>query len=281
MPVTFTITEPNNGGSKTITSDCVPNPNAPQPDGGYWMVDSAGIVYDFGLAGRHGRHFTAVDIEPTPESNGYWIVSGEGQIAALGGANQYGEKFPALQPGEIVTSLSRSASGNGYILFTTLGRALNYGDAPHLGDMSGKQLNAPVVDSITTPSCNGYYMVAADGGVFTFGDAKFAGSTGDMRLNQPVASLVPDPDKNGYWLVASDGGVFAFDAPFKGSMGGTKLNRPITGMVPSGDGYIMVAEDGGIFTFGNNVRFWGSLGDNPPPDPIVAVAPYERPQPSA
>ena len=33
----------------------------------------------------------------------------------------------------------------------------------------------------------------------------------------------------------------------------------------------MVAEDGGIFAFGN-VRFHGSLGNRPPPSPVVAVA---------
>ena len=75
----------------------------------------------------------------------------------------------------------------------------------------------------------------------------------------------------GSWLVASDGGMFAFDAPFDGSMGATKLNKPISGIVPGDAGYLMVGEDGGIFAFGN-VAFHGSLGANPPPHPVVAVA---------
>jgi hypothetical protein len=33
----------------------------------------------------------------------------------------------------------------------------------------------------------------------------------------------------------------------------------------------MVAEDGGVFNFSNK-PFQGSLGDRPPPSPIVAVA---------
>jgi ribosomal protein L24E len=137
--------------------------------------------------------------------------------------------------------------------------------------MAGTPLNAPVLDSITTPTGNGYYMVAADGGIFTFGDAAFHGSTGDIRLNQPVQSLVPDPDGHGYWLVASDGGVFSFTAPFRGSLADIKLNRPVTGMVPFGNGYLMVAEDGGIFTF-TDKPFHGSLGANPPADPITSTA---------
>jgi ribosomal protein L24E len=89
-----------------------------------------------------------------------------------------------------------------------------------------------------------------------------------------VQSLVPDPDGKGYWLVAADGGVFAFEATFRGSMGDKRLNKPVTGMVPYGNGYLMVAEDGGIFNFSDR-PFSGSLGDKPPANPIVAVAPVE------
>ena len=134
-----------------------------------------------------------------------------------------------------------------------------------------------MLDSVATPSGLGYYMVAADGGVFAFGDAQFYGSTGAMRLNEPVQSLVPDPDGAGYWLVAADGGVFAFQAEFRGSMPavlqpGQRLNRPVTGMVSYGDGYLMVATDGAVFNF-SNLPFDGSLGDVPPPWPVVSVTP--------
>ena len=115
-------------------------------------------------------------------------------------------------------------------------------------------------------------MVASDGGIFALGDAVFKGSTGGIRLDAPVMSLAPDPDGVGYWLVASDGGIFAFDAPFVGSLGGIKLNKPVSGMVASGAGYLLVGEDGGIFAFGPGTVFHGSLGNNPPPTPVVAVA---------
>src|SRR4051812_41653019 len=60
---------------------------------------------------------------------------------------------------ESVTSLSATPTGNGYWLFTTLGRALAYGDAPFLGDMSSHRLNGAVLDSVPTPTGRGYYMV--------------------------------------------------------------------------------------------------------------------------
>jgi hypothetical protein len=94
---------------------------------------------------------------------------------------------------------------------------------------------------------------------------------GAKLLNAPVQSLVPDGDGKGYWLVASDGGIFAFDAPFRGSMGGKALNKPVSGMVRYGDGYLMVGADGGIFNFSSS-PFAGSLGDQPPNSPVVAVA---------
>ena len=242
---------------------------------GYWMVGAGGAVYAFGDATHLGDapvgRRSAEDLEPTPTSRGYWVVDSAGHVFTFGDAPYLGGAA-GLRAFEKVTAISGTPSGQGYWLFTNLGRVLAFGDAPNLGDMGATRLNGPVLDSIPSPSGRGYYMVASDGGVFTFGDAAFAGSMGATPLNAPVQSLVPDPDGAGYWLVASDGGIFSFDAGFHGSMGDTRLNGPITGMVAAGPGgYLMVGEDGGIFTFGS-AAFFGSLGANPPPRPITAVA---------
>jgi hypothetical protein len=249
------------------------------PADGYWMLSADGTVYPFGGAVNLGDakpHLggrQAVDLEPTPDYGGYWIVDETGRVFSFGNAkgNLGNVDAGALRSGEKVTSLSATPTGAGYWIFTSQGRVFAKGDATHFGDMAGTTLNGPVLDSIPTPTGEGYYMVGSDGGIFAFGDATFAGSMGGKKLNAPVQSLVPDPDGAGYWLVASDGGIFAFDADFAGSMGGTKLNRPVTGMVAFGDAYLMVGEDGGIFNFSDR-PFYGSLGGNPPPSPIVSVA---------
>jgi fibronectin type III domain protein len=265
------------GGGTTTGGGDVPAASPVRGErSGYWMLGANGTVHAFGDAIWWGNAAVgvtpAVDLEPTPSRDGYWVADAQGRVYNFGDAPHLGNARVAR--GETVTSLSATPSGQGYWLFTTRGRVLRFGDAPFQGDMSSTPLNGPVLDSIPTPSGRGYYMVASDGGVFAFGDARYAGSTAHLRLNAPVQSLVPDPDGTGYWLVASDGGIFAFAAPFHGSMGGTRLNRPITGMVGSrtGRGYLMVGEDGGIFTFGD-VVFRGSLGDSPPPWPIVAASP--------
>ncbi|MEO1064362.1 MAG: hypothetical protein AAFZ07_23325 [Actinomycetota bacterium] len=82
-------------------------------------------------------------------------------------------------------------------------------------------------------------------------------------------------------LLRGDSGrhrFFAFDAEFQGSLPGVlepgqRLNAPVVGAVPFGRGYLMVASDGGVFNFSDQ-EFLGSLGDNPPPNPVTAIVGY-------
>ena len=278
------VTTPSTTAPVTTPTTEAPPVQVPHKSG-YWMVGSDGRVYNFGDAQSFGDAMPGigtqiVDLEPTPSGNGYWIVDNLGHVSAKGDATAYGDADRSLlKGGEFVTSISSTATGKGYWLFTTAGRVLAFGDAVFYGDMSQTKLNAPVLDSIPSADGLGYYMVAGDGGIFTFGDAVFKGSMGDKPLNKPVQSLVPDADGSGYWLVASDGGIFAFDAPFRGSMGAVKLNKPVTGMVRFGNGYLMVAEDGGIFSFSDQ-KFFGSLGNHPPANPITSVAVLDVAQPT-
>ncbi|HZQ79632.1 MAG TPA: hypothetical protein VFE55_20050 [Acidimicrobiia bacterium] len=241
---------------------------------GYWAIGSDGKVYPFGDATNNGAPASAslsiVDIEASPHGTGYWAVDDKGAVTNFGPVN-YGSATD-LKSGERVTSISGTPTGAGYWLFTNKGRAIAFGDAnKNIGDVSTLKLNAEILDSAPTPTGNGYYLVAADGGVFALGDAHYQGSMGSTKLNKPVQSIVVDPDGEGYWLVASDGGVFSFKAPFRGSTGSMTLNKPMTGMVAFGNGYLMVAEDGGVFNFSDK-QFSGSLGSNPPANPIVSIS---------
>jgi hypothetical protein len=248
---------------------------------GYWMADTAGRVYQFGDLGTSslatppptGTNLTA--ITPTPSRLGYLTVDARGKVQKAGDGVFLGSlPANALRPFEAAVSLSVTASGRGYWIFTNFGRVFRFGDAPFLGDLASLRLAKPIVSSIATPNGAGYFMVAGDGGVFAFGDAKFMGSTGGKKLNAPVVGIVPTPFTKGYWLVASDGGIFSFgDAKFMGSMGATKLKKPIVGMIAQSNGYVMVASDGGIFNFSNQV-FVGSLGGRAIPSPITATASF-------
>jgi hypothetical protein len=162
------------------------------------------------------------------------------------------------------------------------GGIFSFGNAPFLGSMGGKHLNAPVVGMAYDQSGGylgvggeqplpGYWEVASDGGIFSFGDAPFYGSMGGTHLNSPIVGMALDATTGGYWEVAADGGVFAFDAPFLGSLGGTHLSSPIVGMASGGDGsgYWLAAADGAVYAFGAAPNP-GSL-TNSPSTPVVSI----------
>ena len=181
---------------------------------------------------------------------------------------------PVAGPSAPCVGYARSSSGNGYWQTDANGVVKAFGDATHLGDMSGQTLNKPVVGMASTKTGNGYWLVASDGGIFSFGDAPFDGSAGAITLNKPIVGMASDPVAPGYYLVASDGGIFTYGAAtFFGSTGGMTLNKPIVGMaeVPDGSGYWLVASDGGVFTFGA-VKFYGSTGNMVLNKPVVGMA---------
>ncbi|MEM9606229.1 MAG: hypothetical protein AAGA99_02335 [Actinomycetota bacterium] len=257
----------------TMPPDTVP----PTGDAvGYWMGDAGGELYGFGDAPDPGAvPGRVVDSASTPDGSGLWILTADGVVHALAGATGFGDvDLSTLPDGEAPSTISVLPDGSGYWVFTNRGRALAFGAAGDIEDLVdlgiAPALNGPIIDSVATPTGGGVYMIGFDGGVFAIGDAEFHGSMGGQTLNGPVVGIALDPDGVGYWLVANDGGIFSFEAEFLGSMGGVPLNQPVVGAVPFGDGYLMVASDGGIFNF-SNLPFLGSLGDDPPPDPVTTV----------
>ena len=244
------------------------------PLNGYWMLGANGRVYPFGsaTAGTDTVPF-ATGFAPRKDGTGYWRTDWVGHVFAHGRA-RYRGGTPALNPGEVITTMAATPTDNGYWLFSNRGRAFPFGDAAFYGDTRNKHLNGPVIASVATPTGHGYYMVGSDGGIFTFGDAHFRGSKGGQHLNAPIVGIAPTPDNGGYWLVGADGGVFTFgDAPFRGSMGGRVLNAPVNGLVAYGNGYLMVASDGGVFTFSDK-HFLGSLGGQRLAAPIIGISTF-------
>jgi hypothetical protein len=67
---------------------------------------------------------------------------------------------------------------------------LAYGDAPNVGSLAEKPLEAPIVAMSPSPSGKGSWLVASDGGIFSFGDPAFHSSAAGTTLQQPVAGIV-------------------------------------------------------------------------------------------
>ena len=255
---------------------------------GYWMVGLDGSLYPFGDAAVYadvavgGASVLAI---VTTDGTGIWVLDSSGKIHVRGAATHHGDLITsptALDPGELVATMSVKPDGSGYWIFTDRGRAIPYGSAAFYGDMTAFNLVGGVIASVATTTGLGYYMVGADGGIFSFGDALFYGSVPQFvpisQLAAPLVGIAPDPDGAGYWLVAADGGIFSFEAPFVGSVPGVLdpgvlLAKPVVGAIAYVDGYLAVAADGGIFNF-SSAKFLGSLGGVPLDTSIVGAAAF-------
>jgi hypothetical protein len=213
---------------------------------GYLLVDSAGIVYPFGLKSfgdLRGVHLNAPIVAAVsvpgiaPYRGGYVMVAADGGVFAFGGA-----RFPgSLAPFHLRVPIVGV-------------------QAAFLPGVAGGPADGRV----------GYWLVDAAGHVYTLGGAKFDGDLGATRLTAPVVGIALS--SGGYLLATGDGKVYAFgSALWRGDASQLHLHAPIVGITAFGDGYYLFAADGGVFTYGS-ARYFGSTGSRRLSAPITAMA---------
>lgn len=213
---------------------------------GYLLVDSAGIVYPFGLQSRgdlRGVHLRAPIVAAMsaapfdrPNKGGYLMVAADGGVFAFGAAPFPGSlaqfKLPAPIVGITRAALTPRNVNPGFWLVDAVGHVYPLGDAGLFGDLHAARLSAPVVGMIDAPGSgpDGYLLATADGEVSAFGSARWQGDASHLPLRAPIVGITST--NSGYYLFAADGGVFSFgeNTPFLGSMARTPLNQPITAM---------------------------------------------------
>jgi hypothetical protein len=210
---------------------------------------------------------TIVTVAGNPPRVGYWMLGADGKVYAFGDSKPLGNA-----PGSAV-AIASLRNGKGYWVVDAAGRVRHFGTAAALIGRPALRSGERVSAMSGTPSGKGYWLFTNLGHAFAYGDAHFYGDVGSTRLNGAVIASAATATGHGYYMVGSDGGVFAFNAPFRGSMGATRLNKPVNGLVAFGNGYLMVASDGGVFTFSNK-PFLGSLGSNPPANPIIGISAF-------
>ena len=195
----------------------------------------------------------AVAITETHSGNGYWILDSAGVVYTFGDAVNHGSMAGVALAAPII-SMSALPTGDGYWLLGSDGGVFSF-KAGFYGSTGGMRLDAPVISMAPTATGRGYWLLASDGGVFSFGDAKFKGSTGGMRLDAPVISMAVSPDGRGYWLLAVDGGVFSFAVTFYGSVPGLGLCNTPTAIelrpTSTGRGYFALNTNGSVIAFGD------------------------------
>jgi hypothetical protein len=172
-PVTSPVPAANDGafqGSAANSGDTTPfvAMAVDQATGGYWLVDTAGVVHAFNA--------------PT-----------------LGSITE-----PLNAP---IVAIIATVDGGGYTLVGADGGTFTFGDAEFHGSLANIPLNKPIVAALADPTTGGYTLIAADGGAFTF-DTPFHGSLANLTLNRPIIGAAPTPDTNGYYMLGADGGLF-------------------------------------------------------------------------
>ncbi len=225
------------------------NASANAIDGpGYLLVDSAGIVYPFGLKSYGDLRGVrlrspivgAVAVgAPDGSKGGYLLVAADGGVFAFGAAHFPGSLAAFHLPAPIVgmaLSLNPGTAPGAppdpdpfsYRLADTAGRVYTLGRAPFHGDLTHAPSISPVVGILA--DTDGYLLATANGRVIPFGIAS-EGDISHLHLSAPISGIALAGIGGGYVLFASDGGVFTFGAGrFLGSMAGRHLNAPITAM---------------------------------------------------
>ena len=185
---------------------------------GYWIVTKGGRVFPFGdarnLGQLSGTQTTVVDIEPTPSGKGYWLLAKSGGVFPYGDATV--PEGAGLSGGPFA-GMAATPTGLGYWLFSTGGEVFAFGDAVQLGDLSGQNLETPVIGGDNAGG-TGYWIATAGGRVASFGDAPKLGQP--ASIGSPVVGFAASPTGAGYWVLTEMGGLWTFgDAASLGSLG--------------------------------------------------------------
>src|SRR5207248_1117221 len=123
-------TTPSTAPTTTTSSASPQSQSMTRAKAGYWMLGSDGAVYPFGATASYGdataflrpaeaAGLRAARMAIVPGNTGYWIADDHGAVYAFGSAPAFGSlPSTTLHPGERVTTISASAAGRGYWLFT-------------------------------------------------------------------------------------------------------------------------------------------------------------------
>jgi len=213
--------------------------------------------------------------------HGYWLISSAGGVFQFGDAHYYGSlgdvslKYP-------IVGMTATSSDKGYTLIDSRGALFPFGDAVAAKPSASPTPYSPTVATAASAT-GGLWEVSATGTVTPHGGAGFYGDLSGVHLADPIVGMAGSATGHGYWLVGSEGGVFSFgDAHFHGSLGGVHVNCPIVGITatPTGNGYTLIDSHGGLFPFGDAAGARPSPSASPkptsPPTPIPTKSPAPR-----
>lgn len=273
---------------------------ASTPSGhGYWLMNAAGQVFNFGDALSFSSvpaEFSAFPAEEgfysglavTPDGKGLWAVTlgpagVGGHVNTLGMARSFGNfalpACPAGSPCPCCKGLVAATNGTGLVGFTADGHVQILGRARNFGDFASHDPDNPTCenDDPDNPSClvglaaptngKGLWAVTLDGHVDTLGRVRNFGdfaSGGGGTAGGCCSGLVAPTNGMGLWGFSADGHVQSLGrAPDLGDLPTPLSGDGYTSVVatPSGRGLWAVTEGGHVGTLGD-AFFFGDLSDS-------------------
>ena len=256
-PVRFTVTKPDG----TVAPAAYPLPytvgGAGHSANGFWQVDTAGRVSNYGDAPDLGdlEHEAfdgaVVGMAATITADGYWLATDSGQVFGFGSVGTVDVDLGPLDDESVV---GITTAGSGFRVVTARGRVLNHNASPHGDWGSTSGADRPVVGIAGTPTGEGYWLLDARGAVAARGDARWQGDVAQLSLLGSATQVVATPSGQGYAIVSSAGPLYSFgDAQVMGSSHWDSPPSPAQAIVmtPTGQGHWLFRRDGTAEEYGD------------------------------
>ncbi len=191
-----------------------PPPEPPTlPGQGLYLADVQGQVYDVGDARFWGSAYDAgSDVVPTAIA-ATPTADGYWLFLTNGKVLEFGAANKLGSPATRVAAVAAAPHGQGYWTVTSSGVVQSFGTAAHIAPAPGSiPAGARIVGIVATRTGSGYWLVDSLGRVEAYGDARFFGSLSHGTVHDPVVGLAPTPWDDGYWLATSSCRVVGFGA---------------------------------------------------------------------
>ena len=256
-PFIFTVTRPDG----TVAPAAYPLPytvgGAGYSANGFWQVNTAGIVTNYGDAPDLGdlEHESVdgavVAMAATTNADGYWLATDSGQVFGFGSVGNVDVDLGPLDDESVV---GITAAGAGLRVVTDRGRVLNHNASPHGDWGSSTGADRPVVSIAGTPTGEGYWLLDARGAVVARGDATWHGDVAQWLLLGSPTQVVATPSGQGYAIVSTAGPLYSFgDAQVTGWSRPDSPPSPAQAIVmtPTGKGHWLFRRDGRAEEYGD------------------------------
>ena len=234
--------------------------DAARESGGYWVVDTRGMVRNFNGASFYGDtrfqtlNSPLVGMAANSKGTGYWLLGKDGAVYAFGAASFLGAS--TALGGEAV-DIADDGGGSGYWIALADGRVSHHGTAPDLPDAFGAA-PARIVGIAPTATGDGYWLLARNGTVVSRGAAP---SFDAVSSPYPSVGAVSTNSGAGLWVTTAG----TYDPGAIQGVVRNKAGQPLAGICvraqgPTWDSPVLTSVTGfyrlgNLFPGGYNIQF--------------------------